>query len=133
MGEGDPRQTKHPSAREPARPPTDRTPPGAPPSVASGPAAAPPPAPKAAGTVPPATRRAPASRTQIIATRASAVQKLASEPPQSRTVTLDDPLTTSLLAEVTRRSRTIDVSPEQIDEAIDLAPGPGDHDPDDSI
>ena len=47
----------------------------------------------------------------------------------SRTATLDDPLTTSLLAEVTRRSRTIEVSPEQIDEAMDIEPG--DHDPDD--
>jgi hypothetical protein len=49
----------------------------------------------------------------------------------SRTATLDDPLTTSLLAEVARRSRTIEVSAEQIDEAIDLAPG--DRDPDDSF
>jgi hypothetical protein len=48
----------------------------------------------------------------------------------SRTATLDDPLTTSLLAEVARRSSTIEVSAEQIDEAIDLAPG--DRDPDDS-
>ena len=35
----------------------------------------------------------------------------------SRTATLDDPLTTSLLAEVTRRSMTVDVAPEQILEA----------------
>jgi len=35
----------------------------------------------------------------------------------SRTATLDDPLTTSLLAEVARRSMTIEVSPDQIDEA----------------
>jgi hypothetical protein len=40
----------------------------------------------------------------------------------SRTATLDDPLTTSLLAEITRRSRTIDVSPDQIAEAVDLDP-----------
>ena len=39
-------------------------------------------------------------------------------PAFARTATLDDPLTTSLLAEVARRSKTIDVSPEQIDEAI---------------
>jgi len=44
----------------------------------------------------------------------------------ARTTTLDDPLTTSLLAEVARRSRTIDVSPEQIDEAIELEPEPDD-------
>lgn len=42
-------------------------------------------------------------------------------PVSSRTATLDDPLTTSLLAEVARRSRTIEVSPEQIDEANELA------------
>jgi hypothetical protein len=41
----------------------------------------------------------------------------------SRTVTVDDPLTTSLLAEVARRSKTIDVSPDQIDEVRDLEPG----------
>jgi hypothetical protein len=39
----------------------------------------------------------------------------------ARTTTLDDPLTTSLLAEVARRSQTIEVSPEQIDEAIDAS------------
>ncbi len=41
----------------------------------------------------------------------------------SRTATLDDPLTTSLLAEVTRRSMTIEVSPDQIDEATAIEPG----------
>lgn len=41
----------------------------------------------------------------------------------SRTATLDDPLTTSLLAEVARRSMTIDVSPDQIDEVTELEPG----------
>ncbi|MBC7976679.1 MAG: hypothetical protein H7138_17030 [Myxococcales bacterium] len=47
----------------------------------------------------------------------------------SRTATLDDPLTTSLLAEVARRSMTVDVSPDQIDEATDLEPGePREHD-----
>jgi hypothetical protein len=38
----------------------------------------------------------------------------------SRTTTLDDPLTTSLLAEVTRRTPTVDVSADQI-EAIEAA------------
>ena len=42
--------------------------------------------------------------------------------PVARTTTLDDPLTTSLLAEVARRSKTIEVEPEQIDEALDVAP-----------
>lgn len=44
-----------------------------------------------------------------------------SAPSLARTATLDDPLTTSLLAEVARRSRTIEVSPDQIDEARDAA------------
>ena len=42
---------------------------------------------------------------------------------RSRTATLDDPLTTSLLAEVARRTSTIEVSPDQIDEATELEPG----------
>ena len=62
----------------------------------------------------------------------------------SRTATLDDPLTTSLLAEVTRRTRTVDVSADQI-EAIEVAAAevaaddaaaddaPGEHEFDDSI
>jgi len=56
-----------------------------------------------------------------------------SEPPAlSRASTLDDPFTTSLLAEVVRRSRTIEVLPEQIDEAKDLEPGaPDEHGPPD--
>ena len=54
----------------------------------------------------------------------------------SRTATLDDPLTTSLLAEVTRRSMTVEVSPEQVDEARALDAGERDprgapHDPGD--
>lgn len=36
--------------------------------------------------------------------------------PISRTVTVDDPLTTSLLAEVTRRSKTVEISPEKLEE-----------------
>ena len=47
----------------------------------------------------------------------------------ARTATVDDPLTTSLLAEVARRSRTVEVSPDQIDEATDLAPADPDGDP----
>src|SRR5579859_4695069 len=39
----------------------------------------------------------------------------------ARTTTLDDPMTTSLLAEISRRSRTIEVAPEQIEEATDSA------------
>jgi hypothetical protein len=50
----------------------------------------------------------------------------------SRTATLDDPLTTSLLAEVARRSMTIEVSPDQIDEAVELEPGERDPSDDES-
>ena len=62
--------------------------------------------------------------------RPAGTQRPTDRPLLSRTATLDDPLTTSLLAEVARRSRTIEVSPEQIDQAVDLEPG--DRDPDDS-
>jgi hypothetical protein len=40
----------------------------------------------------------------------------------SRTTTVDDPLTTRILAEVARRTHTIEVSPDQIDEATEAAP-----------
>jgi len=43
-------------------------------------------------------------------------------PQLSRTATLDDPLTTSVLAEISRRSLTLEVSAEQIDEAMELEP-----------
>ena len=43
-------------------------------------------------------------------------------PLTSRTVTLDDPLTTSLLAEISRRSRTIEVTADQIAEAQAIEP-----------
>jgi hypothetical protein len=48
----------------------------------------------------------------------------------SRTKTLDDPLTTSLLAEIARRPATVDVLPEQLAAALDLSRDDGD--PDDS-
>jgi len=37
----------------------------------------------------------------------------------TRTTTVDDPLTTRILAEVARRSQTVEVSPDQIDEATE--------------
>lgn len=61
-----------------------------------------------------------------------------STPPlTSRTTTLDDPLTTSLLAEIARRPSTVEMSPAQLARA--MAPGApepepepsGDRDPDD--
>ncbi len=48
-----------------------------------------------------------------------------------RTTTLDDPFTTSLLAEVARRSKTIEVSPAQVDEALNY--DPDDPDPSDDL
>jgi len=60
-----------------------------------------------------------------------AARALTTVEPESvaRTTTLDDPFTTSLLAEIARRSKTIDVAPEQIDEVHDIEPGePGDPD-----
>lgn len=50
---------------------------------------------------------------------AAGSQKLPVAPSEARTTTVDDPLTTSLLAEVARRS-TLEVSPEDIDEAIEV-------------
>jgi hypothetical protein len=41
----------------------------------------------------------------------------------SRTTTVDDPLTTRILAEVARRTNTVEVLPDQSDEAAALAPG----------
>ncbi len=55
----------------------------------------------------------------------------------SRTTTLDDPLTTSLLAEIARRPTTVEMSPAQLAAARAMTPGgpepePGDNrDPDD--
>jgi hypothetical protein len=48
----------------------------------------------------------------------------------SRTKTLDDPMTTSLLAEIARRPATADVLPEQLAAALDISRR--DRDPDDS-
>ena len=61
---------------------------------------------------------------------AAGSQKLPIAPVEARTATLDDPLTTSLLAEISRHPATVDVLPEQIAEAMDIARG--DRDPDDS-
>jgi len=65
---------------------------------------------------------------------AAGSQKLPLAPPvvpvEARTTTLDDPLTTSLLAEVARRN-TLEVSPEDIEELLLEAAGiaPGESDP----
>src|SRR5690349_14966716 len=52
---------------------------------------------------------------------AAGSQKLPIADLASRTTTVDDPFTTSLLAEVARRSQTLDLAPDQIDEALDEA------------
>ena len=43
---------------------------------------------------------------------------------RSRTATRHDPLTTELLAEVSRRSQTMDIPPETVEDAQDLEPEP---------
>ena len=63
---------------------------------------------------------------------ASGAPKDAEAALRSRTATLDDPLTTSLLAEVARRTMTIEVSPDQIDEVTELEPGERDPSDDDA-
>jgi hypothetical protein len=108
MGEGDPRQSKrHGPAARPAPKPTARKP-----SVTS----------KLV------SQRRPVTRMPAVLRTAASEADRPGAPLISRTATLDDPMTTSLLAAVTR-TRTIEVLPEQITEARDLEPG--DHDPDD--
>ena len=126
MGEGDkPSAAKESAAQKPVpRQPVPHK------RVAARPAASPRPA---------GTQQLPAQKqaiTQMPAVlRAASAQDPSDVPYLSRTATLDDPLTTSLLAEVARRSRTIEVSQEQIDEAMEMASDidPVDRDPDDSI
>jgi hypothetical protein len=72
----------------------------------------------AATNKPPATERS-ASRAAVKPARMpkSSVAPAAPEL-SSRTTTLDDPMTTSLLAEASRQRSTIEIRPEDIDEAI---------------
>ena len=51
------------------------------------------------------------------------IPKASTPPLTSRTTTLDDPLTTSLLAEIARRPSTVEMSPAQLAEARAMAPG----------
>ncbi|HMG21711.1 MAG TPA: hypothetical protein VK607_10355 [Kofleriaceae bacterium] len=92
---------------------------------------------KPSGIVPSATRPAasdPPAAMHRSVTKPARMPKGSTAPSRapltSRTKTLDDPLTTSLLAEITRRPRTVDVSPEQIAEA--RARALDDRDPDES-
>jgi hypothetical protein len=79
---------------------------GSGPSAAARPQASEPAAPPVAG---PAPARVPRSSTPPLTT--------------SRTTTLDDPLTTSLLAEIARRPSTVEMTPAQLAEARAMAPG----------
>jgi hypothetical protein len=83
----------------------------------------------------PAVNPSPAAMTKPAAvqrpplTKPARMPKASAGPLTSRTKTLDDPLTTSLLAEVARRPATVDILPEQIAEVMAIARG--DRDPDD--
>ena len=50
------------------------------------------------------------------------IPRSSAPPLTSRTATLDDPLTTSLLAEIARRPTTVEMSPAQIAAARAMAP-----------
>src|SRR5215468_10917692 len=87
--------------------------------------------PEAPGSAGPRPARAPQRPSQHLQ------QQPLAPPLTSRTTTLDDPLTTSLLAEIARRPSTVEMSPAQLAEARAMAPGaqnpedPEDRDPDD--
>lgn len=69
-----------------------------------------------------AASNAPNPPNALDALKASGASKTSDPLAAPRTRTLDDPLTTSLLAEVARRSKTIEVSPQQAQEAMEFAP-----------
>ncbi|HEX3757926.1 MAG TPA: hypothetical protein VHW23_04450 [Kofleriaceae bacterium] len=82
----------------------------------------------------------PASATAVrtlAEARPARIAKSSTPPLTSRTATLDDPLTTSLLAEIARRPSTVEMSPEQLAAARAMAPDApdappaDDRDPDD--
>lgn len=110
MGEGDPRQPKRAPGTRPVKPATAHR------GLASG--TTPPPPAQTAGEEP------------------RAMPEPAPPLARSRTATVDDPLTTMLLAEVARRAATIELSPEPpeppgtLDEAATAEPV--DRDPDDA-
>jgi hypothetical protein len=73
----------------------------------------------------------PAASAPVQAGPAPARIPRSSTPPltTSRTATLDDPLTTSLLAEIARRPSTVEMTPAQLAEARAMAPGAPDPEP----
>lgn len=97
-------------------------------------------------TKPAADKPAPAKPATVPTVRTLAearparIAKSSSPPLTSRTATLDDPLTTSLLAEIARRPSTVEMSPEQLAAARAMTPdvpegglaqATDEHDPDD--
>ena len=66
--------------------------------------------------------RAPAAA-RVAGPGPARIPKGSTPPLTSRTATLDDPLTTSLLAEIARRPSTVEMSSAQLAEARAMAPG----------
>jgi len=76
-----------------------------------------------------------ADKPRLPQVRPARIAKSSTTPPlTSRTATLDDPLTTSLLAEIARRPATVEMSPAELAAARAMAPDapepPADDDPD---
>jgi hypothetical protein len=73
------------------------------------------------------TEQAAAAEAAAVAPPGSGPARIpkSSTPPltTSRTTTLDDPLTTSLLAEIARRPATVEMTPAQLAAARAMAPG----------
>jgi hypothetical protein len=74
---------------------------------------------QAAANKPPATEPA---APRLAGPGPARVPRSSTPPLTSRTATLDDPLTTSLLAEIARRPSTVEMSPAQIAAARAMAP-----------
>ena len=77
-----------------------------------------PPTPSAAKKPPPVPGPGAHRRAASVAVRPPRLPKGSDAPLTSRTATLDDPMTTSLLAEVSRQRSTIEIRAEEIDAAI---------------
>lgn len=74
---------------------------------------------QAAANKPPATEPA---APRLAGPGPARIPRSSTPPLTSRTATLDDPLTTSLLAEIARRPSTVEMSPAQIAAARAMAP-----------
>lgn len=71
----------------------------------------------------PAANKPPAGEPDAPKLAGPRIPKASTPPLTSRTATLDDPLTTSLLAEIARRPSTVEMSAAQLAEARAMAPG----------